>query len=71
MMKVQCFYWLNGNRLSAIMPRSRESGAIKSCCILSCTKSLFTWKEEDPSVRKILEGGFSLRHMFSLLSLHE
>ena len=33
-------------------------------------KGLFTWREEDPSTRKILEGGTSLRHMFSVFSLH-
>ena len=31
---------------------------------------LFTWREEDPSARKILEGGSSERHKFSLFSLH-
>ena len=38
--------------------------------LLTTTKGLFTWREEDPSTRKILEGGSSWRHMFSGFSLH-
>ena len=30
------------------------------------TKVLFTWREVDPNARKILEGGSSLRHVFSI-----
>ena len=28
------------------------------------TKRLFTWREEDPSTRKILEGGITLRWVY-------
>ena len=28
------------------------------------TKGLFTWREEDPSTRKILEGGITLRWVY-------
>lgn len=35
----------------------------KSTLFLEETKRFFTWREEDPNTRKILQGGSSQRHM--------
>ena len=39
--------------------------------LVSCSpQGLLTWREENPSTRRILEGGSSLRRMFSVFGLH-
>ena len=56
--------------------------SLKNCLVLHAKRNVSgssnkvsgirqeTWREDDPSFRKILEGGSSSRHMFSVLSLH-
>ena len=43
---------------------------VREMCLYFLIKGLFTWREEDPSTRKILEGGSSKHRMFSVFSLY-
>ena len=43
---------------------------VRELCLYFLSKGLFTWREEDPSTRKILEGRSSKYRMFSVFSLY-
>ena len=49
--------WMTGQICQAIRKRDRLKNLFQ-------TYGLFTWKEEDPSTRKILEGGITLRWVY-------
>ena len=58
------------SRLRLLFEIYKLKGFNRSARLAWKFKGLFTWREEDPSARKILEGRTSLRHTFSVFSLH-